>query len=97
PGRGRGNRSWPGPSGHVLREHLGELLQELSGRQLADQRLLEERYAFRVELASPPRVGEVRTHDREGEGLDEPRVGRIPGELGPIGDRLARGQETEGL
>src|SRR5207253_2551746 len=50
---------------HVLGQDLGEAVQALLGRQLTDHRLLEERHALGVELAAPPRVGEVGTDDRE--------------------------------
>src|SRR5439155_12224721 len=65
--------SLPGPwrLRHVLAQDLGELVEKLPGRELADERLLEERHALGVELAAPARVGEVRADDRERERLDE--------------------------
>src|SRR3989441_11285502 len=57
------------PSAHVLGEHVGKLFEELPSGQLADQRLLEQRHAFGIELAAPSCIGQIRTDHRERERL----------------------------
>src|SRR5437867_222295 len=78
-GRGEGApriRAWS-ELGHVPGEDVGELVQELLGGELAHQRLLEERHAFRVDLAAPPGVGQVGADDRERERVEEALVGGV--------------------
>src|SRR6266478_8509142 len=89
-GRGEGApriRAWS-ELGHVPGEDVGELVQELLGGELSHQRLLEERHAFRVDLAAPPGVGQVGADDRERERVEEALVGGVLRELGPLEQAL---------